>query len=69
MRRDDFADRFPPVVAAVTRLPVRSRLIDDEAIACDANGLAVFDLLRRRWHGDKVIGDPVPGCLDQAPLA
>jgi hypothetical protein len=34
---------------------VRSCLIDGEAIVCDANGLAVFDLLRRHWHGDDVI--------------
>ena len=25
-------------------------MIDDEAIVCDANGLAVFKLLRRRWQ-------------------
>ena len=50
----DFADRFPLIVAAVAKLPVRSCLIDGEAIVCDANGLAVFDLLRRRWHGDEV---------------
>ena len=41
--------------AAVAKLPVKSCLIEGEAIVCDANGLAVFDLLRRRWHGDKVI--------------
>ena len=41
--------------AAIAKLPVRSCLIDGEAIVCDANGLAVFDLLRRRWHGDDVI--------------
>ena len=35
-------------------LPVRSCLIDGEAIVCDANGLAVFDLLRR-WAGDDVV--------------
>jgi ATP-dependent DNA ligase len=34
---------------------VKSCLIDGEAIVCDANGLAVFDLLRRRWHGEDVI--------------
>ena len=51
----DFADRFPRVVAAIVRLPARSCVIDGEAIACDANGLAVFDLLRRRWHGDEVM--------------
>jgi bifunctional non-homologous end joining protein LigD len=51
----DFADRFPLAVAAVAKLPVKSCLIDGEAIVCDANGLAVFDLLRRRWHGEDVI--------------
>jgi bifunctional non-homologous end joining protein LigD len=51
----DFADRFPLAAAAIAKLPVRSCLIDGEAIVCDANGLAVFDLLRRRWHGDDVI--------------
>ena len=42
-------------MAAIARLPARSCLIDGEAIVCDANGLAVFDLLRRRWHGDDAI--------------
>ena len=51
----DFADRFPLAAAAIAKLPVRSCLIDAEAIVCDANGLAVFDLLRRRWGGDDVI--------------
>jgi ATP-dependent DNA ligase len=50
----DFADRFPLAAAAIRKLPVRSCLIDGEAIVCDANGLAVFDLLRR-WGGDDVI--------------
>jgi len=39
----DFADRFPLAAAAIRKLPVRSCLIDGEAIVCDANGLAVFD--------------------------
>jgi ATP-dependent DNA ligase len=34
---------------AVSKLPVRSCLIDGEACVCDENGLAVFDLIRR--HG------------------
>ena len=34
---------------AVGKLPVRSCLVDGEAIVCDENGLAVFDLIRR--HG------------------
>jgi hypothetical protein len=33
----------------VSEFPVRSGLIDGEAIVCDENGLAVFDLIRR--HG------------------
>jgi ATP-dependent DNA ligase len=32
-------------------LPARSCLIDGEAIACDENGLVVFDLLRRQRRG------------------
>jgi len=50
----DFAARFPKIVAAVERLPVRSCLIDGEAIVVDANGL-VFDLLRYRRHDDAAI--------------
>jgi hypothetical protein len=46
------ASRWPP--AAIRKLSVRSCLIDGEAIVCDANGLAVFDLLRR-WGGDDVV--------------
>ena len=39
----DFTARFPLAAAAVAALPARSFLIDGEAIACDDNGLAVFD--------------------------
>ena len=38
--------RFPLVVAALAALPVRSCLIDGEAIVTDQKGLAVFDLIR-----------------------
>ena len=41
----DLSHRFPFVVLAVAALPVRSCLIDGEAIVCDDNGLAVFDLI------------------------
>jgi ATP-dependent DNA ligase len=44
----DLARRFAQIAAAVAVLPVRSCIIDGEAIACDANGLAVFELLRQR---------------------
>src|SRR5215469_17237420 len=43
---NDFSSRFPFIAMAVGKLPVRSSLIDGEAIVCDENGLAVFDLIR-----------------------
>jgi bifunctional non-homologous end joining protein LigD len=46
----NFSNRFPQVVAAVISLPVRSCLIDGEAVVCDENGLAVFDLIRGCRH-------------------
>jgi bifunctional non-homologous end joining protein LigD len=51
----DFTGRFPLIAAAVAALPVQSCLIDGEAIACDDNGLAVFELIRRRRHADAVL--------------
>jgi ATP-dependent DNA ligase len=37
----------------VTLLPVRSCLIDGEAVVCDESGLAVFELIRgyRKLNG------------------
>src|ERR1051325_4419404 len=46
---NEFSSRFPFIAMAVGKLPVRSCLIDGEAIVCDESGLAVFDLIRR--HG------------------
>ena len=46
----NFADRFPRIVEAVKTLSVQSCFIDGEAIVVDANGLAVFDLLRSWRH-------------------
>jgi ATP-dependent DNA ligase len=45
----------PPRSGADLPAFMKSCLIDGEAIVCDANGPAVFDLLRRRWHGEDVI--------------
>src|SRR4029077_15998950 len=45
----DLTDRFPLAAEAVAALPVRSCVIDAEAIVCDDNGLAVFVLIR--GHG------------------
>jgi ATP-dependent DNA ligase len=38
---NNFSNRFPQIVAALTVLSVRSCLIDGEAVVCDHNGLAV----------------------------
>ena len=45
---NDWSKRFPLVVEAVNHLRVRSVLIDGEVVCCDARGLAVFHVLRRR---------------------
>jgi bifunctional non-homologous end joining protein LigD len=42
----DFAQRFPLKTRAIAALPVGSCVIDGQAIACDDDGLSVFDLLR-----------------------
>jgi len=47
----DFADRFPQVVQAISRLPVRSCFIDGEVIVVDEHGVSAFDLLRS-WRHD-----------------
>jgi bifunctional non-homologous end joining protein LigD len=48
---NDFTSRFPFIATALKSLPVRSCMIDGEAIVCDENGLAVFELIR--GHGSK----------------
>jgi bifunctional non-homologous end joining protein LigD len=45
----DLSHRSPFIGLAVAALPVRSCLIDGEAIVCDDDGLAVFELIR--GHG------------------
>jgi bifunctional non-homologous end joining protein LigD len=42
---NDFTYRFPLIEMAIKSLPVRSCLIDGEAIVCDKNGLSVFELV------------------------
>jgi ATP-dependent DNA ligase len=48
---NDLSYRFPFIAMAVGTLPVRSCLIDRDAIVCDTSGVAVFELIRR--HGRK----------------
>ena len=50
----DLAQRFPLATTAIAAVQARSCIVDSEAIACDANGLSVFDLLRFRRQDDAV---------------
>jgi bifunctional non-homologous end joining protein LigD len=50
----DWAPRYRLIVEAVNRLKARSCLIDGEAVACDENGLAVSEQLRRKPSGEHV---------------
>jgi bifunctional non-homologous end joining protein LigD len=43
---NDFTRQFPLIVEALARLRSRSCIIDGEAVACDDNGVASFDLIR-----------------------
>jgi ATP-dependent DNA ligase len=50
----DWAHRFPLIARAVEALRLRSCLIDGEAVACDDEGIAVFERLRQRRHDTDV---------------
>ena len=43
---NDLTHHFPLIVDALSRLRSRSCIIDGEAVACDDNGVASFDLVR-----------------------
>jgi ATP-dependent DNA ligase len=51
----DFTARFPLAVEAVSALSARSFLLDGEAIVANERGLAVFDLIRHKRHGDDAV--------------
>src|SRR5262249_24859914 len=51
---NDFTRRFPLIVETLARLRSRSRIIDGEAVACDDNGVASFDLVRHHRANDTV---------------
>jgi bifunctional non-homologous end joining protein LigD len=52
---NDLTSRFPLIVAAVGALPSRWFLIDGEAICTNDDGLAVFDLIRRKRHAEDAV--------------
>jgi hypothetical protein len=51
----DWSPRYPLIVEAVSWLKARSCLVDGEAVACDDNGVAVFQRLRRKPSGKHVL--------------
>jgi len=52
---NDFAARFPLAAAAAGALPANSFILDGEAIVTNANGPAVFDLIRHKRHGGDAV--------------
>jgi len=50
----DWTGRYPAIAAAVAKLSCRSCLIDGEAVACDDNGVPIFDRLRYRRDDRRV---------------
>jgi ATP dependent DNA ligase domain len=51
---NDLTRRFPLIVETLARLRSRSCIIDGEAVACDDNGVASFDLVRHQRANDRV---------------
>jgi bifunctional non-homologous end joining protein LigD len=51
----DWAGRYPLIFEAVSRLNVRSCLIDGEAVCCDDDGVPTFQKLRSRREDRHVI--------------
>jgi bifunctional non-homologous end joining protein LigD len=51
---NDLTHRFPLIVETLARLRSRSCIIDGEAVACDDNGVASFDLIRHHRANESV---------------
>jgi len=51
---NDITRRFPLIVDALSRLRSRSCIIDGEAVACDDNGVASFDLIRHQRANESI---------------
>src|SRR5262245_20242247 len=65
---NDLTHRFPLIVDALSRLPSRSFIIDGEAVACDDNGVASFDLVRHQRANDSIFlyaFDLIETCSDR----
>jgi hypothetical protein len=51
----DWADRFPRIVEAASRISADAFLLDGEAIVCGPDGRADFEALRSRRHDHDVV--------------
>jgi bifunctional non-homologous end joining protein LigD len=51
---DDLTSRFPLIVETLARLRSRSCILDGEAVACNDNGVASFDLVRHHRANESV---------------
>jgi bifunctional non-homologous end joining protein LigD len=51
---NDLTHRFPLIVETLARLRSRSCIIDWEAVACDDNGVASFNLVRYCHHDESI---------------
>src|ERR1700756_265493 len=49
---NDLTYRFPLIVETLSRLRSRSCIIDGEAVACDDNGVTLFNRVRYRRHDE-----------------
>jgi bifunctional non-homologous end joining protein LigD len=50
----DWTDRFPLIREAVVGLRSSTLVLDGEAVCCDPDGVADFEMLRSRSHDDRV---------------
>jgi bifunctional non-homologous end joining protein LigD len=51
---NDLTYRFPLIVETLSSLRSRSCIIDGEAVACDDNGVALFNRVRYRHHDESI---------------
>jgi ATP-dependent DNA ligase len=51
---NDLTRRFPLIVETLARLRSRSCIIDGEAVACDENDVASFDLVRHQRANESI---------------
>jgi ATP-dependent DNA ligase len=51
----DWTDRFPLIREAVANIRASALVLDGEAVCCDPDGTANFELLHSRAHEDRAL--------------